>query len=65
MQRRAVLVDEAPFGSDPVMPELSERFGHFHSQAVQEQVVPVVITAKSSAARAEAVAPIVTMWNAA
>ena len=42
-ERRAVLVDEAPLGADPVVPHLGQRLGHLDADAVQHQVVLVLV----------------------
>ena len=41
--RGAVLVGEAPLLTDPVVPQLGERFGHLHREPVAEQVLLVAI----------------------
>ena len=42
-ERRAVLVGEAPLFADAAVPELGERLGHLDRQAVQQQVVLVLV----------------------
>src|SRR6187399_3257408 len=40
---RAVLVDEAPLGADPLVPVLGERFGHLDAESMQQQVALVLV----------------------
>ena len=42
-ERRAVLVGEAPLLADAPVPQLRERLGHLHREAVGEQVLLVLV----------------------
>ncbi len=41
--RRAVLADEPPLLADPLVPVLGERLGHLDAEAVQQQVLLVLV----------------------
>ena len=50
-ERRAVLVGEAPLLADAVVPLLGQRLGHLDAEAVQQQVLLVLVVGEQLGGR--------------